>query len=150
MRTKVAVSTYSFSNILYTERMPTLEDLFRTIHELGIEGVEIVAFNIVDPDVMPRMSGDPDKSPDPVLPDGSAPNQAERPQMKMDPELRKAMRDKMSQAGRVRPASIDRIKDYLKKYGLTVCNMPVDFGDIGNPDETARKSDIEMLKLRCV
>ena len=25
--------------------------------------------------------------------------------------------------------------------------MPVDFGDIGNPDETARKSDIEMLKL---
>ena len=67
MRNKMAVSTYSFSNILYTEKMPTLEDLFRTIHELGIEGVEIVAFNIVDPDVMPRMSGDPDKSPDPVL-----------------------------------------------------------------------------------
>ena len=72
--------------------MPTLEDLFRTIHELGIEGVEIVAFNIVDPDVMPRMSGDPDKSPDPVLPDGSAPTRQNAPQMKMDPELRKAMR----------------------------------------------------------
>lgn len=147
MRNKVAVSTYSFSNALYTEKMPTLEDLFRTIQDLGIEGVEIVAFNIIDREGMPQTPGDPDKSPDPVLPDGSAPNKSEHPQSKMDPAQLKIMQEKMSQAGRTRPASINLIKTCLKKYALTVCNMPIDFGDIGNPDEAARKADLEMLKM---
>ena len=44
MRNKMAVSTYSFSNILYTEKMPTLEDLFRTIHNWALRAWEIVAF----------------------------------------------------------------------------------------------------------
>lgn len=148
MRNKVAVSTYSFSNALYTEKMPDLESFFRTVKELGLDGVELVSFNILDRDTpVPMGPGDPDKSPDPVLPDGSHPNQKDQPRMRMDPEKMKAFREMMSNAGRKRPAAIDSIKEYLKKYELEVCNMPVDFGDIGNPDEEARKADIEMLKM---
>ena len=150
MRNKVAVSTYSFSNALYTEKIPTLEDLFRVIHELGLDGVEIVAFNITDRDPnAPAGPGpsDPDKSPEPVLPDGTHVSQGDKPPMKMDPEMMKAMRERMAKAGRTRPASIDKIKEYLKKYNLEVANMPIDFGDIGNPNEEERKSDIEMLKM---
>lgn len=148
MRNKVAVSSYSFSNALYTEKMPGLEDFFRTVKELGLDGVELVAFNILDRDTpMPMGPGDPDKSPDPVLPDGSQPNRKEEAPRKMDPEKMKAFREMMSNAGRKRPDTIDAIKGYLEKYGLEVCNMPVDFGDIGNPDGEARKADIQMLKM---
>ena len=148
MRNKVAVSTYSFSNALYTEKMPDLEAFFRTVKELGLDGVELVGFNIIDRDgPMPMGPGDPDKSPDPVLPDGSKPNEDAGPRMPMDPEKMKAFREIMSNAGRKRPKSIDSIKEYLKKYDLEVCNMPIDFGDIGNPDEAARAADIEMLKM---
>ena len=148
MRNKVAVSTYSFSNALYTEKMPDLEAFFRTVKELGLDGVELVGFNIIDRDgPMPMGPGDPDKSPDPVLPDGSKPNEDAGPRMPMDPEKMKAFREMMSNAGRKRPKSIDSIKEYLKKYDLEVCNMPIDFGDIGNPDDAARAADIEMLKM---
>jgi sugar phosphate isomerase/epimerase len=148
MRNKVAVSSYSFSNVLYSEKMPSLEDFFRTAKELGLDGVELVAFNILDRDTpIPMGFGDPDKSPDPILPDGSQPNRKEEAPRKMDPEKLKVFQEIMSNASRKRPASIDAIKGYLEKYGLEVCNMPIDFGDIGNPDADARKADIKMLKM---
>lgn len=151
-KNKISVSTYSFSNALYTEKMPTLDDLFRVASELGMDGVEIVSFNIMDRDPnapsMMGMGGDPDKAPDPLFPDGSRPGgQQPRAPMNIDPTRLKAMRERMSKAGRTRPSSIDKIKEYLKKYNLEVSNMPVDFGDIGNSDHHALRSDIEMLKM---
>lgn len=146
---KIAVSTYSFSNALYTEKIPTLDDLFRIIKELGIDGVEIVSFNIMDGG-SPMGGGDPDKGPEPVLPDGSkggADVKPNTPPRQLNPAFMKEMRERMDKAARVRPAAIDEIKKLLVKYGLEVCNMPVDFGDIGSSDDERRASDIEMLKM---
>ena len=148
MRNKVAVSTFSFSNILYTEKMPNLESMFQTIHDLGLDGVEIVAFNITDQALRgPMGPGDPDKSPEPVLPDGTHISREESAPGTIDPEMMKAMREQMSKAGHTRPSSITEIKELLARYNLEVCNMPVDFGDIGNPNQEERQADIEMLKM---
>lgn len=148
MRNKVAVSTYSFSNILYSEKMPDLESLFQTIHDLGLDGVEIVAFNITDQAAhSPMGPRDPDKSPDPLLPDGTSVTPGETPIHKMDPEKMKALLEQMSRVGRTRPSSIPKIKELLERYNLEVCNMPVDFGDIGNPNQEERMADLEMMKM---
>lgn len=147
MSPKIAVSIFSFYNILYSKAMPGLEDLFCTIHDLGIQGVEIVSYNILDEPYRFAVmgSGDPDESPTPVFPDGSIPAAPSAPPP--DPRALQVRRKALAQSGRIRPSSLGKIQEYLKKYQLTVCNMPLNVGDIGNPDEAQRQADLEALKM---
>ena len=149
---KICVSTFSFSNALYTDKIPTMEDFFRIVKELGLDGVELVSMNILDrdPDAeSPFGAPDPDRSPEPVFPDGTrASGTVSRPAPDTNTiKIFQKHREKMAEAARKRPQLIDNIKIWLKKYDLRVGNMPIDFGDIGNPDKEARRSDIEMLKF---
>lgn len=150
---KIAVSTFSFANALYTPKMPTLEDYFRVASELGLDGVELVSMNIIDHDSNePSFFGqpDPDRSPDPLFPDGSrlGGKPMGHPPMNTDTiKIFQEHRAKMAISARKRPSSIEQIKEWCKKYHLEVANIPVDFGDIGNPNDEERRSDIEMLKL---
>lgn len=146
---KIAVSTYSFTNALFTPKIPTLDDFFRIVKELGIDGIEVVSFNIMDGGSPMGMGGSPDKSPEPVLPDGSSPNRQvdASPRPQLNPAFVAEMREMMKKAARTRPAAIDQIKELSQKYNIKIVNLPVDFGDIGSRDDESRADDIEMLKM---
>ena len=117
---KISMSTYSFSNALYSDKIPTITDLFKVMKSLGADGVEIVSFNIMNgAEKMSFGSKNPEAAPSPVFPDGSheqPKEKAEKPAF--DPAAFMAMKKMMDEAANTRPVLMDEIKAALKETGF--------------------------------
>jgi sugar phosphate isomerase/epimerase len=45
-----------------------------------------------------------------------------------------------------KPSNLDQVKAALETYGVRVLNMPIDYGNISNPDAAQRKADLAVIK----
>lgn len=132
---KIGVSSWSL-NKEFVDNGMTMADFVRTAKEkFGLDAVEMVHWMVgtVSPENAVKLKAaldvfsSPDKNPE---------------------AIQKAIGGFMSAMEEMSLTKPDltQVKDALRKYGVKVLNMPIDYGNISGLDEEKRKADLAVIK----
>ncbi|SHF06121.1 Sugar phosphate isomerase/epimerase [Caldanaerobius fijiensis DSM 17918] len=131
---KLCISSWSLRSEFGTDGIDMIEFIRLAKEEFGADAIELLPMHI-SPPTTPKPKG------------SFGGGEWE----KMSEEERQAMFKRMMEHVRkiykTRPTNLEEVKAALDKYGVKVMNMPLDYGDISNPDDETRKEDIEILKM---
>jgi len=131
---KIAISSWSMNRAFFKGEMNMVAFIRMAREEYGVDGIEAVHWMVPD---MPEAAANVDK--------------AFRLFGSQDPAERemagKMFGESMQALSQAVPANIAEVKAALEKYRIEVRNMPIDYGNISEPDESIRRADLAVIKL---
>lgn len=129
----LCISSYSLRSEFGTDGIDIFEFIRMAKEDFGADAVELMPMHIDPPEPVSRQNGFGNIDWEKLSPE-------ER--MKFIKGLMESMR-KMSLS---LPRNIKEVKAALKRHGIKVMNMPLDFGNISNHNDKERSEDIAVLK----
>lgn len=130
----IAVSSWSMNRAFFSGEMDMVSFIRAAREEFGVDGIETVHWMI------PRK---------PELVENV--RKAASLFGSKDPEEQKKagemFMESMGALSLTFPDNLGEVKDALAKYGIRVLNMPIDYGNISQPDEAKRKADLDVIRM---
>jgi sugar phosphate isomerase/epimerase len=130
---KLCISSYSLRSEFGTDGIDIYEFIRMAREDFGADAVELMPMNIDPSEPTPKQTGF-----------GGIDWEKLSPEERMT--FITSYLERMRKWSLILPKNLDKVKATLKKYGVKVMNMPLDFGNISNHDEKERNEDIAILK----
>ncbi len=131
---KIAISSWSMNRAFFKGEMNMVGFIRMAREEFGVDGIEAVHWMVPS---VPELSAKVGKA---FSLFGSE-NPDERA------TAGRMFGESMNALSQSIPENIGDIREALAKYNIEVRNMPIDYGNISEPDETRRKADLAVIKL---
>jgi sugar phosphate isomerase/epimerase len=131
---RIGVSSWSMNRAFFKGEMDIISFIRAAREEFGVDGIETVHWMIPN---MPEQVENVAKaaslfgSTDPAV-------QKKAGEMFME---------SMGAISRTFPANLDKVKEALAKYDIKVLNMPIDYGNISQPDDGKRREDLSVIRM---
>lgn len=131
---KIAISSWSMNRAFFKGEMTMVDFIRMAREEFGVDGIEAVHWMVPS---VPELSAKVGKAFNMF---GSESPDERAAAGRMFGESMNALSQSI-------PENIGAVREALAKYNIEVRNMPIDYGNISEPDETRRKADLAVIKL---